>query len=1146
MTMANCMLKPFVTIRLSYWLFGGLLIGFSTYVSVHAEKFTVPLTPNSFDEVEQYVAQNDGQIFEHLADAQCGGWDASQSVGTSVGQGIAEVTGVPGRKIQGGNPLNAIDLGVALKEDQFSFPDEPTTCGFATACLPSIGGSARNRVPFLNSDTGWQQCERPLDGYRADDFPDPDGRITYSCGGGKMEDITDDGAFCSVLYANNPGYIRTPDNQDSLDEDTTGGICQKLNEDWIYSLWRAPLYEINPANGECVVTGYAYQKNDCMAFDDDQIRDPPQSNPPTSACPSQWQFDSYRYCCTDQPLTSEQKNCVPCTGSECHQGMRVNTIATDSFQIQDPNLSAPYNTEHPNNPDLERKQYSFFRHYLGSYNRDSLETGNNTNPPNDRTIEATTVSDGDFDDSSRTNLPIPCYGYWTWSDDPTQNLEVRWDPKLLWSPPFLMRCVISSYYEPGSPLGGKHFYKNDAGDEDQMKATQAGKGSYFAIDPNTNEPYKDPPVDDAPRTDPEPDDDTTVWYKSLGRAFSLISATVLEREDFTFSDAILTPDVAIQRSTVQRYVPNKNDLIASTGGTGPNAPRVLAAFKDTVLSRGSLVRAFDEMVTSSNLRRPMVEWWQQIETAMNTYLTPPTVRLILPAAWSVDLDPLHPLLTPQLPDTTADDWRSNPEIQSIAIQLELHEDLLGEVTSYLEDSLLAHYTPEEVTVLVPSGSAVEYRALAQKWCTDAIDKGEAEHCAGISGDKRQLIDRLLEYADRIEDSRQLRAQATELQGKFLSAHTQIQQGIGQWLIDNTQDYLDWRSQWEQRRQIVPFWQLVQGELRDFTWQTNQPWCMNQRFTLPIYSLLDTWFPYTTVAGQPIKNLDNPDFPRFNELNELTPQPGITFDASHISIGTGGTFAIPVLTPLPVALNTLELGRTSGAVPQLVALPAIPDFSEDLEEFVPQLLSGGTLPLRLSEEFTLETVEDPRPVLQEIRTMFFGMNNTYQEFWDTITVDPADVEDGTEEDCLGPNTGYCKHFEFDLHERLMRIGSRPNILLQEDFENNATFMDPVQDGPYACLDQSFSYQTDWVCQTFAPHHVIATQGFGVQNFTSAEQEDRLDELRLRSLEETLQNDADNENLPPYRVPRTDILPSFNVNEPIILHSTGAEIPDSPTP
>jgi len=97
---------------------------------VHAEHFSISKNPPaSFEEIKKVVTED---IPKDLKKAQCGGWDTDQSV---VGK-IPVVTGVPGRDA---DPLGNIRSGMAKRNDNFIFPDEPTTKGLATACQPNVG-----------------------------------------------------------------------------------------------------------------------------------------------------------------------------------------------------------------------------------------------------------------------------------------------------------------------------------------------------------------------------------------------------------------------------------------------------------------------------------------------------------------------------------------------------------------------------------------------------------------------------------------------------------------------------------------------------------------------------------------------------------------------------------------------------------------------------------------------------------------------------------------------------------------------------------------------------------------------------------------------------------------------------------------------
>lgn len=1095
----------------------GVCIGFCLPTIGAATLFRVPSTFEDYQAYETFVTDT---LPDAGATAMCGGYDMSQSVGTTVGEGIARVTGVPGRKIKDGNPLNAVELGMALKEDAFSFPGEPTTCGFVTACIPTNGNEPNRFTPSFIDD---HACQRPLDGFRGDDYKDPEKLISYSCGGGKMSAITSDTGFCAELFSHNPsfaspaiGYIRTPTVTDAIDSDTAGGICQRLNEDWIYSLWKKPV-----KNALDEVTGYTYYKKNCTAFDDPSIKEAPGAG---------FEFDSYRYCCTDAVLGSANKNCVACTGSECHRGKTVNVLHYDrdwTWTNEQAAASGDIGTRTPVN------YQSYFRHYLASYERNRLETGDNDAGLEAPTIEATKVDNSKFDDASRSNIPVSCYGFWYWDTNPLYDYETRFNPANIFFPTSMYRCVIALYYEKSSPLGGKNVFWKDQNNFEQMKATQMGHGAYKGYDWQTNAPYADPAVSDNPRANSD------IWVRALSRGFSMLKHSLFTDVDTVvdISNYLLAPDLVLHRSTVQRYAlpdSKKEELKNSLP-----LPKALEAIKEIQLSRAGTMKAFDETVATTNKKRSLVEWWQRIETTMNTYLTPPVVRVIFPPAWSIDLDPLHPLLTPTVPATTATGARRNFMYQPLEYQLEIGEDLLGEVSAYLEDSLLLQYKPIPVTVLVPTASANELRSIAQGWCVWYTYQNPGTTCDNMTGIAGQMHTRLLEYATRIDDARILRSQADKIQAEFLQVHTDIQRRIGQWVIDNTDAYLAWQSAWQDRMAIVPRWQDIQYRYREFHDTTNMPWCMNQRYTLPVYTLLDWWYDFDlsrrTSIGDVAKVLSGTTLP---VLPRVQTQTGITFDFSGVYVGTG-SIRMPVLQPLPIALQTVKLQAPSPEISNIgtytvpPALPPVPDFTDDLHLFVRKTLSGALPPL-LSDSFTLDEYPTIETELPKIEELIFNMNEAYENFWNLVLVDPEDVKNGKEEDCYALFDGYCKHAEFDLHERIMRIASRPAVFLKEDFESVGAFRQGATVATNTCIDPKYNEQVDWACFQLAPQKQLPQQSWKIHTVFNQQQIDLLNGLFIENWSDTVwQNGQDEPQRVPYSVLHDTITKSYTISVPPVL-------------
>lgn len=1108
----------------------------------------VPATISSYDQAKNII---DSSIRPDISQAMCGGWDTSQSV---VGK-IPVVTGAPGRNALGGDPFNAIELGMSIKQDDFLWPAAPSTCGFTSACRSYGGG--RLAPSWFADSYGELACQRPLGGYREDEAgltpPNNGTGVRYACGAGDAN-YKSGADFCPNLLANNPtisggggGLIRTPGSDTELDDSTAGGICQRLNEDWIYTLWRKPFTTPDPVTSAPVLRGYTYSKGSCTDYTDNTTLDsaPDGLQPPDS----EWEKDPNgpRYCCTDAVLSSVHKNCVACSGQDCRSGL----VYDNGFDWQSWYVSLaedPY-TKYPE----ERPYESFYRHYTVDATRDKVELGELDNDVDELKVETTKLDNDDdaekalFDDSSRFGIPVSCYGPWYWSRGLDDIGEVV-NPEFMDVKRTLFRCAIGTF-----------FKKDDAEDKEQMSFTQAGKGTWFAKHWDTDEKYEDPAVEDPARINASPNNQkNTTWMRDLARGFSLVWEEVYEQqENHDLTQALLTPDITLQRSTVQRYVPDREDLIDTLGTSG-----AIKAIKDIQLSKGALIRAYDDTVADSNPKRTLVEWWQIIESQMNTLFSVPKVQLLLPPGWAIDLDPEHPFLNPRLPRD--DEFSNNPEYQPIEVQLEVKEDLLGEVASYLEDSILLQYKPEPVRVLVPSGSATEYRALANDWCLWYIESNDATNCNDASGDVGELIDRLKEYADRIDESRILRTQASRITTQYLEFQLEVQTLIGGWVIENTQQFLGWREGWEQRLELQEQWQEIVTEYWEFHDETNQPWCMNQRFTLPIFTLLNDENtlvdPNTTVAGGSTSPFTNGHFRDLigdilPKLPEILPQPGITFDISSIRIGTGAVL-IPVLQPLDIQLNTASfaapgLEDETATVPTLAELEEIPDFSDDLDELIPEVFKPANTPITFDEVFQLEEYPDLEPKIEEIKLILESVNDQYGRFWRSVNIDPeAESVVDSELDCIGPMQARCVHVELDILERITRMFSRPHVYLEEDFESLGSFKSTA---PQSCLDPAFETYKDWVCEELAPHRTYPSQGYAISNSSSSsssssnnsnssarEAIEIINELRVDAWKDTvLEENIDEDDQVQFTTPRNDITPSFRQSPAIDLTPTITE-------
>lgn len=536
-------------------------------------------------------------------------------------------------------------------------------------------------------------------------------------------------------------------------------------------------------------------------------------------------------------------------------------------------------------------------------------------------------------------------------------------------------------------------------------------------------------------------------------------------------------------------------------------------------SNASLIRAFDETIATdpieydkSNLKRTLVEWWQEQQTEGNKIFTPPVLRLVVPPAWSIDLDPLQPLLTTRAPEEELAQWKENTVLQPIEIQLELREDMLGEVAGFLEKSLLLQIEQDRVPIAVPLGSATELRAMREGWCHWYKYQNKEESCDNASGDLKALLDSLANYADRIDDYRKLRAELTLYMAEYLKIHNEINANIGKWALDNMKAFFDWQEDIDERmEELKEEWEKVQAAYRNFHDDSNLKWCRNDRFTTPIYSLLDPW-----MIGRPNLKNDDP-----NEENRLPTIKGelshdLMFDLTRLNISTGA-IRIPVLDPIQISYNSDLLrppsdASESPAIPKLPALPEIPSIAKNIEKNVPTVEVGNNIPSIIYAPISSIDIDETKEKMIEIREVIEGMDKVYNEFWNTL----RRVNSQNDLNCWATDSGRCKHVEMDLIERLTRIGARPAVLLQEDLLSIGSFRKPLE-----CPTE------DWVCVLLNPQTTFIKTGWEVQYSPSELQEQVIGKLRSDMIEDSLTTGINLQS------PQEEVLASFDIPMEIVL-------------
>lgn len=730
------------------------------------------------------------------------------------------------------------------EQSGFDYPlDKATTCGLTTICRPPSHPDARTLPPSGYQNAAGRDlpnffcdhaCQRPLDNpgkpgnWKEDDsseiqcgfqepYTDPEDGILYSCGGYETKPPGEN--FCGELNAN--GQL--------------AGVCQDLNN-WIYILWGKLVHIclVPTPVGLMPAPVYLYEKGTCgfPAEVDTSEHSENKRN-------DDWFEEGQYECCSDDPYPGKTydyshkgTSCIPCQGEDCRIYPETNNVYINDVWLTAYDKEGPFPTDLPGGcaigiptdpetivqlianligagidpedpganigiwgtPDenlrlqTEAREYiSFFREYMnGGYERAELDIAAD-------------------DDYKKENVPVACYGMYDMSAEDAKETPTIAEDK---------RCTIAGYYDADDGDGdGTNFWN--------MRTTQKGKGAY-SLDSSDN------PFADAARPF---DMRKQLWWPRLQQgdttlgAFSMINDEVfgsIFHEDFSF--ALLATDEAHQRATVQ-------------------------ISPEQTLSSGALLRTPDDTITiekdDRKERRTIVEWWHQFETEMHKNFTPPKVTLLLPTTWSIDLNPLDPLYTPPAPPEPSD---RSPDIRSetIEVQVQARDDLLGDIAGFMERSLLMRIESEPIPIVVPIVNPTELRAYAQGWETWARKQNQK----GLPGGAKAMgvAQMLREYADRADDVRKIRAELPRYAGAMLQEQKKVTQKLAEWVQANTEGYrtylfYNWGTQI-----VQSVYQMAQNSYRDMHDVQTFPWCRNDRFTSPIYSLLDPWMPGREEEG----------------------------------------------------------------------------------------------------------------------------------------------------------------------------------------------------------------------------------------------------------------------------------------------------------
>ena len=1075
--------------------------------------------PDTWEDVETDLKRISDPDFKgsedgNIHNAECGGWDWDISAVNK----IARVSGLPGRDA---DAFAQIDLGMGSREevggllnDGFIFPDTSHVWGWTSDCKPGYPWYYKNNTPCKNT----REC---ADFYgRLNRWQKP----IWTCvnHNSLLPSVKNVWGKCRERKQNDNGSMHEPDRPDSLSS------CDEVRfQGWYY----------------CCTSGRVTQLKyeDCNENNKWPCLDHPDYgmgiiewkvfiplNPITGVGTwITWYFarDKTRNAlrCEGDGAKGDGDNLIDFNGERLERsGDRVETgcrVGRGPGEINNPDpdfivdpgrpvqvwIPQPdYAETAPQLKEIVPRQFvSFFRRYNNaSYERDDLSQY----VPRDQ--------------ASMSGIPFNCFG-----------LYYEFDPKLITTVSEDYRCIVDM--------------TNHRRDFERLKDTQKGTGN-FGEELN----YPDPPFWDAP-IPPEP---SHTEFPPTGPRPFIFGARSLWGNDFlnVVADGSNTVD-----SKEGRY--EKGFLELETMEMRPTVQMT----EDEPRSTGSLMRAFDDTVADVNPERSFVELWQEIGTKEQVLFTPPKIRMALPTAWSIGLDPLDPLFSPKPLEELTANWKEDPLMQSIEIQLEVRDDLLGDIAQYILNTVIPQVEQETMNIVVPLASPPELRSIKEGWCHWYKYQNKKGDCDQVNnGELQELLDKLEEYAVRIDEYRKLRAELSEYLSKYLNFRQDVLGNVADWYKENLEFFREFETSKQQLLALQAKWQEYQRIYREYDEITNMPWCMNTRFTTPIYSLLDPWaecrcrgetedrpgcLPDPPDCSDGIDNdedgpidgadidCDNP--PPYHarrmrywdpwciettkaELLEAaggTDIPDMVLDLSHLSVSTG-VLKIPVLEPVQVQYDLALLRPPSPqtkdpTIPSLPELPPIPSIVEGMDENIVNFEVSDPpevgVPI-LDDLFAVEEVIDSLDVEDKLAEM----RESHRKFWDSVQKNLGD------NDCNRFNEGRCMHVEMDLKERLTRIGSRPAIQLKEDIQSHGKFRESA--GSLGDCPKS-----DWVCQVLRSEYTYPKRGWHIE--IEGDTNKQLEPIRTKILQDTIQT----MNIPMKSLP-IEILPSLDFPPAIPLY------------
>ncbi len=533
----------------------------------------------------------------------------------------------------------------------------------------------------------------------------------------------------------------------------------------------------------------------------------------------------------------------------------------------------------------------------------------------------------------------------------------------------------------------------------EWKPVEKQKGRYLP------DPALINPSDDARDTRSAPDP----WMTDADTNLSMLDMSKVTQTQADFTDAS-------QKKNITPFL--SADLPVKQKASKTLSTARVDAFDDTATGVGGAVSIL-------GIEGSVSRWWEAQQRAFARLVRQPALHLLLPAHFMLGLDKDDPLL-----QYSAD----APSKSDGTVELTLHagNDELGTLLSSLQKHFPLPVKEVRIPVIAPLLSVVEADSAIASW------RLWQQANPARAGDADRIISQIGAYRDAAERVRLLRTALPLSLSRSFALQEKIRRFVSAWELMNAERMRAWLQISTQRQQLQRDWQTIAQAMLAAT-ECQLDWCSNQRYSSPVYSLLDGW-----LSGWGWKAM--PGVGTYQRLRPLPvlPQnvvvePDRMLDFSWLSL-SGSALQIPVLDPILTQV-VLPL-PPDGIDTPMPDLPELPDTPSNLLDSIPVqdvLFPDGITYDEASKTFTIDDKYlIPHPRAPQLATALVASS------------DMVAIVAGSGDDSRNSLKGaYCRfgksllapienrdkkivHVENDLQERVARLLSRyaPNQI--DDF------------------------------------------------------------------------------------------------------------------